>query len=271
MDENIEVDAKKKLNIDTKYATVTADGVYTLTAAVEPKDVKIHNIFTGTLPEKLKFTKKSTWKETTITKGINPEDNKTETYLDENKKRVVILEWDKIEAATAEKTVAEIMGEKRTSIETEIAKVNDSKYEGYSIKDYQYVATPSDTQKAYETKILNPMMNLLKIWCDVEKINDKYYSEYKESLKREEGSTTVTFEDYIPHIKNILVMMWWVDKTYQTIIDKFQDGNTYEVSGINEITIKNSGNQEIGKITFEYKEENGTRVLNPNRTEPQTA
>lgn len=50
----------KKLNIDTKYATVSADGIYTLTAAVEPEDVKIHNIFTGTLPETLKFTSKST-------------------------------------------------------------------------------------------------------------------------------------------------------------------------------------------------------------------
>ena len=50
----------KKLNIDTKYATVSADGIYTLTADLEPADVKIHNIFTGTLPETLKFTSKST-------------------------------------------------------------------------------------------------------------------------------------------------------------------------------------------------------------------
>lgn len=261
-------DKSKELNINTKYATVSADGVYTLTAAVEP--VKIHNIFTGQLPEKLRFTSKKLWTKTEIIKGINPEDSNTYTYLDaKSKNRVVIHEWDQIEAATEEKTVVEIMDEKRTSIETEINKVQDSKYEEYDITKYQYEVTPSDTQKVYETKILNPMMNLLKILCDVDKINDKYYSEYKESFKWKEGSTTFTFENYIPHIKNILVMMWWADKTYQTIIDKFQYGNTYEVNWINEITIRNSKKKEIGKLTFSYEEKNGTRVLNPKRTELQ--
>ena len=131
---------------------------------------------------------------------------------------------------------------------------------------YAYVEKPADLQSKYETNILVPLESFFEtVFTDTKKTDNKYASDllvdewqYLNVLLSEWKLT----KDNMTNIKNMLVMLWWKDKTYKTtIIDKMNglitDDNTYTqkfTAGTTEITIKNPAWTKLGTLKFGYTE-----------------
>jgi len=236
-------DTKKTLAIDTKYASVSAEGIYTLTAEVAPK--KIHDIFTGTLPETLKYTPKS-GVEVTITKGKDPADKTTDTYLGTDGKRVLVYEWDKLEAIP--EVVPETVANKREAINTAL-KADDKKTAktAFEWADYKL-----DETNIYQKEIKN--------------LSDIFTSyDYKTLITEVEWTSTQTtlknmVKDNMAHLKNMFGF-WNLQK----------DVEPYKTTILGNMT-----NEQLKEInpeiqTFELKEaKDNTIIINVSKNKYQT-
>jgi hypothetical protein len=201
---------------------------------------------------------------------------KTDTYV-YNWARVQIHPWDKLslpeKSNTTETQEQKLLSEKIRNIDIEIKKIGkDNLYEGFNTANYVYTESPSAEQKVYQDKILTLIKELTEIQCDVKKINDKYLSQYPELINFNYKSTG-TLKDYIPHIKNMLIMMWWKENKYNDITKNMIEWTTYTAwSNKWEINIKDKTAKTMWKLLFWYTENTDkTRILTPKWTPEPTS
>lgn len=192
--------------------------------------------------------------------------------------RVQISKWDKIESEvikTGTETPEEKqLWEKGEKINTAINKIiNWKNYLWFDITTYKYETTPIAMQKQYESDIINPIKEILEIDNDVRQINGKYLSEYPELNKyinitdKTPDKNWLTIEKTMPHIKNMLIMMWWTANTYKPITDHMVAWTIYiSWAKRDEIIMQDNSWKEIWTLRWKKNEgtdKNKTRTLIP--------
>lgn len=246
----------------------------------------IHEVLDyATAPDNLLFIPnwKNTPRKIEKKKGIELKDkNKTKVdsyvYTEEPNKweRVQIVKWDKIEAIKNTPEFA-ALETKVATFKTEYAKIKEWVYnEKFRLNTYEYTTSPDANQKEYENNILTPLKDFFEqFYTDTKKVDNKYTSEHVKEEKFDINNLQIVDikEDYMINVKNMLIQMWWANKTYQTnIVDKMKDIITEEnkytqtfKDGKTEITIKDkTWTKTLWTLKFWYTEDNNkTRTLTP--------
>lgn len=210
------------------------------------------------------------------TKTYVPTTNASKTNLTIND-RIQFVAWDKISLPEKTKTDEEkTISEKLVEVETEIKKVTNNKYEKFDISSYTGVTPPTEQQAAYERNILKPIKELCEIQSDVTKVNDKYYSDFEKDLERKTLDNTKTLElkDYAPHLKNMLIMMWWSANTYKDITANMIEWTVYTAwTEKNEVIMTRKDWTKLWTLKFAYEEAaaDKTRRLKPTWTAENVA
>lgn len=196
------------------------------------------------------------------------------------KDRMQFKAWDKITLVEKINITPKIP---ETNQEKKI-KTNREKLEQkmQNIQDWQYmwidIYTASSTIPDYKDDIINPIKEILETITDVTKTDGKYFSESKELDKvdfltnrewKAEGKYLTIEKIIMPHIKNMLIMMWWEGKTYENITKNMVEWTTYiawRKWNTYEINMKDNSWKDIWTLSFWYKENwDKTRYLSPER------